>query len=291
MRFLREPLVHFLTIGALLFALYGFVHDRREPTSDTIAVSAAQISLFQEQWRQQQGRLPTQPELQWLIDQYIREEVLAREAKALGLDRDDTIVRRRLAQKMDFLVADIAALAEPSDEEARKFFTTHVEQYREPVKLSFTHIYFNPDERRGHVQQDAERVLARLRAEKHPLPRAPERGDRFVLSADYAQRTQVEVAREFGQAFAEQLFATPLGQWEGPLESGYGVHLVRIQERIAATVPAFDTVRSKVKDNFIADQRQEASESAYQHLRERYKIVIAPMSETSRVVLSRGVKP
>ena len=291
MRFLREPLAHFLTIGALLFVLYGVMHDRREPTSDTIAVSAAQISLFQEQWRQQQGRPPTQPELQWLIDQYIREEVLSREAKALGLDRDDTIVRRRLAQKMDFLVADIAALAEPSNEQVRKFFTTHAEQYREPVKLSFTHIYFNPDDRRGHAQQDAERVLAKLRAEEHLLPRAPERGDHFMLSADYAQRTQVEVAREFGQAFAEQLFATPLGQWEGPIESGYGVHLVRIQERTAATLPEFDTVRTKVKDDFIAHQRQEASESAYQQLRERYKIVIAPPSETSHVALSQGVKP
>jgi peptidyl-prolyl cis-trans isomerase C len=291
MRILREPLVHFLTIGALLFGLYGAVRGRPEPASNTITVSATQISLFQEQWRQQQGRPPTPADLQWLVDQYIREEVLSREAKALGLDRDDTIVRRRLAQKMDFLVADVAALTEPSDEDVQKFFTAHVEQYREPVKLSFTHIYFNPDNRRGHARQDAERALARLRAEKPPPPRAPERGDHFMLSADYAQRSQMEVARDFGQAFAEQLFTTPLGQWQGPLDSGYGVHLVRIQERLAATVPEFETVRGKVKDDFVTHQRQEASENTYQRLREHYTIVIAPLSEVSRVALSQGTKP
>jgi len=107
MKILREPLVHFIAIGALLFGLYGTVRDRHQSVSDTISVSATQISLFQEQWRQQQGRSPTPAELQWLVDQYIREEVLSREAKALGLDRDDTIVRR-LVQKMDFLVADVA---------------------------------------------------------------------------------------------------------------------------------------------------------------------------------------
>ena len=291
MRILREPLVHFLTIGALLFGLYGAVRGRPESARDTITVNATQLSLFEEQWRQQQGRPPTPAELQWLVDQYIREEVLSREAKALGLDRDDTIVRRRLAQKMDFLVADVATLAEPSDEAVQRFFTAHVEQYQEPVKLSFTHIYFNPDHRRGHARQDAERALARLQAEKPPPPRAPERGDHFMLSADYAQRSQVEVAREFGQAFADQLFTTPPGQWQGPLESGYGVHLVRIQERLAATVPEFEAVRGKVKDDFIARQRQEANENTYQRLREHYKIVIAPMSEVSRVALSQGTKP
>jgi hypothetical protein len=290
MRFLREPLVHFLTLGALLFALHEFLRARDEPTNDTITVSAAQVSLLQEQWKQQQGRPPTQPELQWLIEQYIREEVLYREAKTLGLDRDDTIVRRRLAQKMDFLVADVATLAEPSNEEVRNFFTAHAEQYQEPVKLSFTHIYFNTDDRRSHTRQDAERALAKLRAEKPPPSRAPERGDRFMLSSDYAQRTQAEIAREFGQVFAEQLFAAPLGTWEGPLESGYGVHLVRIQARTASTLPDFDIVRTKVKDDVIATQRREASESAYQHLRERYKIIITRIPDTSWVSLNQGAQ-
>jgi peptidyl-prolyl cis-trans isomerase C len=290
MRLLREPLVHFLMIGAVLFALYGMLHSRAEPEEDTITVSAAHVALLQEQWLQQSGRSPTQQELQWLIDQYIREEVLYREAKTLGLDRDDTIVRRRIVQKMDFLVADIAALAEPSERELQTFFAAHREQYREPVRLSFTHIYFNPDIRDDHIQQDAEQALTMLRGQKPLSRRAPERGDRFMLSADYAQRTQADVTREFGQAFADQLFVLPLGQWHGPIESGYGLHLVRILERSESTVPEFSTVRAKVKDDLIAATRRAANDAAYLRLRERYKIMVAQVPDVTMKTLSQGVR-
>lgn len=286
MRFLREPLVHFLLIGALLFALSSLTSERREQAAETITVSAQDIALLREQWRQQAGRLPTPPELQALIDQQIREEVLYREAKALGLDRDDLIIRRRLVQKMDFLVADLAALAEPSDEELQTFFAAHAAQYQEPEKLSFTHIYFNPDQRRDRMQHDAQRVLAALQRDTPAPQRAPHRGDRFMLSDDYTRRTQAEIARDFGQAFAAQLFALPPGEWRGPIASGYGIHVVRIYERVEAVLPDFSTVRDKVKEDYLAKVRREANETAYQRLRARYYIVVAPLSE-SPLAISR----
>jgi hypothetical protein len=276
MRLLHEPLVHFFLLGAALFVLYESRHERGARTEETVTVSTAQIALFREQWSRQSGRPPTSQELQALIDQHIREEVLYREAKALGLDRDDMIVRRRLVQKMDFLAADVAALIAPSEEELRTFFTTHAEQYQEPVKLSFTHIYFNPDNRHDQVRREAKRVLTELHAEKPTPQRAPERGDRFMLSYDYTRRSQAEIAREFGRTFAAQLFTLAPGQWWGPIESGYGVHVVRIQERVDAAPPDFDAVHDRVKEDVLAGQRREANEAAYQHLRERYTIVIAP---------------
>jgi peptidyl-prolyl cis-trans isomerase C len=291
MRLLHEPLVHFFLIGAVLFALYGMTHNRNQQPEEAISVSAVRIALLVEQWSQQSGRPPTPQELQWLIEQYIREEVLYREAKALGLDRDDIIVRRRLAQKMDFLVADMATLAEPSEKELADFFVAHLEQYREPVRLSFTHIYFNPDVRGDHIQRDAERMLSVLH-EQHPPPlRAPQLSDRFMLSSDYAQRTQVEIAREFGQAFADRLFALPLDEWQGPIESGYGLHLVRILERSESTIPELSAVRAKVKDDLIAETRRAADEAAYQRLRERYKVIVAQIPDPARMASSQGVKP
>jgi hypothetical protein len=278
-------------IGAALFVFYGMTHNRDEQAEDTITVSAAHVTLLQEQWSQQSGRPPTPQELQWLIEQYIREEVLYREAKALGLDQDDTIVRRRLAQKMDFLVADMATLAEANERELEAFFVAHLEQYREPVRLSFTHVYFNPDVRGDRIQHDAERTLTMLRKQKQSPLRAPERGDRFMLNTDYAQRTQAEVAREFGQAFADHLFALPLGEWQGPVESGYGLHLVRILERGESTAPEFSVVRAKVKDDLIAETRRAANEAAYQRLRERYKIIVAQVPDAARMALSQGVRP
>jgi len=280
--------VHFLTVGALLFVLYTVAHRADEPISDTITVSAVQVAVLREQWQQQWQQPPTPQELQWLIDQHIHEEVLYREAKALALDRDDTIVRRRLAQKMEFLVADVSTLTEPAEEELQAFFATQSEQYREPMKVSFTHIYFNPDERRAQTQEDAERTLQALRTEKHPPQRAPERGDRFMLHSDYRQQTQVEVAREFGQTFADRLFASPPGEWLGPIESGYGLHLVRIEERTESTIPTFAAVHAKVRDDFVAHKRREANEAAYRRLRDRYTITIAQAPDTPQVALKQG---
>ncbi|MSQ47532.1 MAG: peptidyl-prolyl cis-trans isomerase [Deltaproteobacteria bacterium] len=280
--------MHFLALGALIFVLYMCVPRATEPTSDTITVTADMVAALQEQWQQQWQRPPTAQERQWLIDQHIREEVFYREAKALELDRDDTIVRRRLAQKVEFLVADVATLSAPSEEDLRSFFAAHSEQYQGPAKLSFTHIYFNPDERRERIQRDAERTLLALRTEQPPPRRAPARGDRFMLHSDYQQRTQAEIAREFGHAFADRLFASPTGEWLGPLESGYGLHLVRIAERTEPTMPLFTAVHAQVRDDLIAHQRREANEAAYRRLRDRYTIIIDQAPNTPQGALTQG---
>ena len=283
MHLLREPLCHFLILGALLFVLHSLTRDRVEALPNTLTVSAAQVSLLQEQWMQQWQRPATPKELQTLIDQYIRDEILYREAKALGLDHDDTIIRRRLVQKIDFLFADAVTLAEPSREELQAFFIAHPDQYQTPEKRSFTHIYFNPDQR-PRIRSDAERVLQVLQTTA-PLLRAPEKGDTFALSYDYTQKTVAEVTREFGEAFAQQLFALTPGHWQGPLESGYGLHLVRIHEHLAATAAPFDEVGERVREDFRAVKRREANELAYQRFRERYVVVIEHASDSAAVAL------
>lgn len=286
MKWSREPLVHFLAIGAFLFAIYLWLNDpNQSSTSARIEVSANDIELLQARWMKQWQRPPTERELEVLTEAHIREEVLYREALALGLDNDDTIVRRRMAQKMEFLVADVAVPTEPDEAELRAYFKANQERYREPVKLSFTHIYFNPDRRGSGTQTDAEAELDRLQAAKQPPRRAGDLGDRFMLAHEYVKKGAPEIARDFGATFAQRLVELEPGAWQGPVASGYGLHLVYISDRAESRLPDFATVRERVKNDFLIDKRRQVNELAYRRLRERYEIVIAPLESKKRLVL------
>ena len=278
MTWYREPLVHFLAIGAFLFVAYLWLNDPYATSSSTrIEVSANDIDLLRTRWMKQWQRPPTQPELESLIEAHIREEVFYREALALGLDKDDTIVRRRMAQKVEFLVADLAVPTEPDEAELRAYFQENQERYRQPVSLSFTHIYFNPDRRGSSIHRDAQAELHRLQAAKESPERTRERGDRFMLAHEYVEKSAPEIARDFGQAFEKRLVELEPETWRGPVASGYGLHLVYISDRTESRLPEFAAVREKVENDFLIDRRREVNELAYQRLRERYEIVVAPL--------------
>lgn len=286
MKWYREPLVHFLAIGALLFGIYLWLNDPYATSNSMrIEVSANDVELLHARWIKQWQRPPTERELEGLIEAHIREEVLYREALALGLDSDDTIVRRRMAQKMEFLVADVAVPTEPDEAELRAYFETKQEHYREPVTLSFTHVYFNPDQRGPSTQTDAEAELDRLQAAKQPPRRTRDLGDRFMLADEYVEKSAPDIARDFGKAFAQRLVELEPGTWQGPVASGYGLHLVYISDRTESRLPDFAVVRERVKNDFLIDKRREVNDLAYQRLRERYDIVIAPLENKKRLAL------
>lgn len=274
-RIIKEPLSHFLLIGLLLFGLFAVVNRDAAGPGNRIEISRADIeqlqALFQRQWQ----RPPSPQELQALVDGRVREEVLYREAVALGLDRDDTIVRRRLAQKVEFLVADSAVPTEPDEATLKQYYEKNQERYREPARLSFVHVYFRPDKRGERAVPDAEAALKRLTHSKRPLARAPEEGDRFMLASEYADRGLDEITREFGQEFADALGKLPSGQWQGPVTSGYGLHLVYVRARVESRVPALAQVRERVVNDWLIDQRREANERVFERLRARYQVIIA----------------
>lgn len=287
----REPLVHFLAIGALLFGIYLYLNDPYDSSSDArIEVSANDIELLRARWMKQWQRPPTANELRGLIEAHIREEVLYREALALGLDKDDVIVRRRMAQKMDFLVADVAVASNPGEAELRAYFEANKERYSEPAKLSFTHIYFNPGIRGSSAQAEAETVLRRLQVAKQPAQSVRSLGDRLMLAQDYVERGVPDVARDFGPTFAQRLIELEPGNWYGPIASGYGWHLVYIGERIESRLPVFATVKEKIKNDFLVDRRRELNDLAYQRLRERYQIVIAAPAESQKQLALQNEK-
>jgi hypothetical protein len=268
---LREPLVHFLALGAGLFLLYGLFGQEAGERSDRIVVTEAQIeglaALFERTWR----RPPTAAELDGLIADHIKEEILYREALALGLERDDLVIRRRLRQKMEFVSEDFADQAEPTEDELRAFLTEQPDRFRIPDRISFVQVYLSPDRRGEAARGDAERLLVALNA---GASEPAEAGDPFLLEQDHRNITTYEVERLFGRAFAARLAELPLGRWSGPVESGYGLHLVLVRERIEGALPDLDQVRDAVAREWQAARRQEASDALYEKLRAGYDVTI-----------------
>lgn len=268
----REPLLHFLIIGALLFVLYGYVGDDSEPDNASIVVGKARIERIQTAWEKQWRRLPTEDELEKLVEQFVQEEVLYREALAMGLEKDDTIVRRRLAQKTRFLIQDIADQNQPEEADLKAFFEEGRDLYKTPARMSFTHVYFNSDRRGAAAIEDARQVLGGLNTAD--VDRAPDRGDPFMLHYDYVEVSQQEAMRLFGTRFADELFALRPGSWQGPIRSGYGIHLVRISEYVPERMPEFSEVVERVRQEYLDRQRRKANEDAIKSLKARYKIEI-----------------
>jgi peptidyl-prolyl cis-trans isomerase C len=271
--FIREPLVHFLVLGAGVFGLFAFVGDRSEIEPDEIVVGAGQIERMSQAWRKTRMRPPTQPELEGLIRDYIKEEVLYREALVLGLDQDNAVIRRHLRQKMEFLSEDIAARTEPDDETLQAFLDANPDKFRTDPQITFQHIYFSWDKRGDLAAPDARQVLATLSGNETDDEVAA-LGDPLPLPHSVERYPVREVANLFGRDFAAQLMFVETGQWLGPVPSGFGLHLVIVDERIDAVLPQLDVVRDAVVREWREEQRQSVNEVFYETLRTRYNVVI-----------------
>lgn len=272
---LREPLLHFLLLGAALFALYRWVGgDETEP--EAILVSAATIERLADNWQRTWQRPPTRAELGGLIEDYVREEVLYREAVAAGLDRDDTIIRRRLRQKMEFVSEDLAAQTEPTEAELEEYLKGHPDTFHLPGRISFTHVYLSPERRGEAVQRDAAQLLDRLRTTRAEASSSSSSGDPFPLAAEYRDIATDELDRLFGDGFGAQLVELSQGHWAGPIESGYGLHLVHVNEYQPGKLPALADIREQVVREWSVEQRRRQSDEFYQMLRARYTVTIEP---------------
>ncbi len=272
-KLMREPLAHFVLLGAGLFAwsaLWGQPGTRNERIVVTEAHVARLIEIFGRTWQ----RPPTERELQGLVDEHIKEEILYREALAMGLDRDDTIIRRRLRQKMEFLSEDLAAQNDPTDEELEAYLAEHVERFRIEGPLSFAHVYISIDRRGDKAIDDAKALLARLNRDPEASGDVASLGDRLPLPSGYESTTASEIAKMFGRAFAERVSGLPVGEWSGPVESGYGLHLVLVSERSEDRMPELAEVREAVTRDWRVREREQTNEALFQMLREKYRVVV-----------------
>ena len=272
---LREPLLRFLLVGLALFVVYDVRHRDDGPRGQgRIELTPDDLRQIGVAWVAQGRPAPSADEMRSLVDARVREEILYREALALGLDKDDAIVRRRLAQKMEFLFEDVAALREPGADELRRWFAAHAERFTIPARATFRHVYFSPDRRGARAHDEAAAALATLAHERMESPLAARLGDPFMFQDYYAERTPEDVAKAFGPAFARALFVLAPGAWAGPIESGYGWHLVWVDTATPARVPALEEAESDVRTAWVEDQRAAIREQAFAAMRARYEVVL-----------------
>jgi peptidyl-prolyl cis-trans isomerase C len=271
----REPLLHFLIAGALIFAL-GTLFDRSTNNGvngNRIQVAAPEIQRLREVWTRQWGHAPDSSQMKYLIDDYIREEVLYREAQASGLDKDDTIIHRRLVEKMEFLSQELASSA-PSEEDIQEYFQQNREKFRSPEQVAFSHIYFSISKRGPTSEEDARGVLTALSSGTIPLASGSGLGDSFMLQNEYPLQTQRQIKELFGDEFARKLFLVDSGAWAGPIRSGYGFHLVRVSQKLPSRIPELAEVQNQVLTDFQNHRLQIASQTFYDRVRRHYQVEI-----------------
>jgi hypothetical protein len=284
-KLIREPLFHFVLLGAVIFLLAGRVRSGSVGSGDKIVVTQSQIESIVVGFSRTWMRPPSQEELQGLVNDYVREEVLYREAKAMGMDQDDIIVRRRMRQKFEFLAEDQAArTGPPTDQELESYLRQHADKYSEEPNFSFDHIFFSREMRGASADAEANAMLARL-SRKGTIDIA-KLGDAFLLPSRFEKTSAGETARLFGGKFAEDLTKAPLGTWAGPIESSYGIHLVRVNARIPEGAPPLARVREAVLRDLLNDRRKQELDTQYEKLRARYMVVVEP-PEAPRVAEAR----
>jgi len=287
-RILREPLLHFLLLGMVIFAAYDFVSKRGSNEPGRIVISEGQIAAMAEGFARTWRRPPTREEIEGLIKDRVQEEVYCREAMALGLDKDDTVIRRRLRQKMEFVTDDVAALAEPSDEELSSYLKAHAETFGVERQFTFSQVYLNPERHGENLARDMAQLLAQLRKAGDEADLS-QLGDSFLLEHKFQSLPASEVVKQFGEKFAAKMGELSLGQWHGPVESGYGVHLVWISERTEERLPELAEARDAVRHEWANARRLETNEKFYQELLKRYVVTIerARSTEQKRIAAAK----
>lgn len=269
-RLAREPLVQFLALGAGLFALHAAFAPEGEPPAGRIVIDAGTIAMLEERHARTWGAQPPVDDATRarLIEGLIAEEVLFREALALGLERDDATIRRRLGQKVLFLLQDGLALAPPGEAELRAFFAAHAERYREPARISFEQVFLGSGAEAQMWQTAAARPAVVDVADPAAL------GQPSILPPALDDATTEGIDRVFGEGFADGIAALAPGRWQGPVESAFGLHLVRLVAIIPGRPAAFEAVRDRVEADFAEERARRAEGALMSRLRARYEIVI-----------------
>ncbi|HET9062975.1 MAG TPA: peptidylprolyl isomerase [Candidatus Binatia bacterium] len=272
-RLLKEPLLHFLLVGAGIFIAYNLSSEPGSSAPRHIVVTEGRVEHLATGFARTWQRPPTDSELAGLIDDWVRDEIATREATALGLGQDDTVIRRRLRQKLEFVSEDIAAQAEPTDADLDAYLHAHSELFRVERRLTFSQVYLDPAKHGDNLGRDSEKLLAQLQraggdADSSTL------GDSLLLEHTFQSVPASEIAKQFGDEFAAKLGELALGRWQGPVESGYGVHLVLVRERTEGRLPALADVREAVRRERENARRVEANETFYEELSKRYTVTI-----------------
>ncbi|MBB6219502.1 hypothetical protein GGI64_002014 [Rhizobium leguminosarum] len=274
-RFLSEPLLHFIVVGVVLFGVFRLITPAPElATADRekIALTKDDVRQLAVTWLAQGRSAPTPDELRTLMDQKVTEEILFREAVSLGLDRDDEIIKRRLAQKMDFLAADLAKLEEPNNAQLEEWYAKRSDRFALSPHLSFRHLYFSFDKHGAAAREAADAALPSVAGKPADSPEVGSVADPFMFRNFYGDATPEQMAKEFGPDFAKALFTLKPGSWQGPVQSGYGWHLIWVDSIEPGRVPAFEEIAPAVKSAWLDERYAEVKRNALKEMRSRYVV-------------------
>jgi peptidyl-prolyl cis-trans isomerase C len=284
-----EPLVHFLLIGASIYAVYGALSTGEADNDErTVTVASGEIQALADQWSRSLSRPPTEDELDGIIRNHVRVKILYREALAMGLDTGDVVIERRLAQKVELLAQGLMTPEEPSEEELIAWYAENSDRFKEPDLYTITQVFFDMDKRGATTLDDAKAALGKLNALDRLPPDVDDYGDRLMLDAYYANVSKMELGKLFGMAFAEQVVELEHGVWQGPILSGYGAHLVQVSDAVLTPLPAFADVKQRIKDEWMAEEVKELSERFVENLISRYEVNIED-ADVSVLVPGNGV--
>jgi hypothetical protein len=275
-RLLNNPIVHILVLGVLLGV--ALVIAKGPPTEGAearrVVITGGDLLQLRAAFMRTWQREPTQMELRGELEKLIREEVLYREALARGYDRDDVVVRRAMQRKMEFLAESQSLREPPSDDEIQAYFALRQERYRVPALLGFQQVYINPDARGGTVEGDVQQVLAELRAADPEPAELVRWGDRLMLSSSYVDQTDQDIRSQFGEGFAAAVAQLEPGEWQGPVPSGYGLHLVKVTRRQDSRIPEWTEVRQRVLADMEYEARNATREQLYQEIAQNYQVLL-----------------
>jgi len=264
----KEPLVHFIAIGIAIFFAYYVLNPEQSQDDKQIIIDNNTIAPLISGWQRVWMREPNNKELHSLIEDYIQEEIYYREAMAMDLDKNDMIIRRRLRQKMEFLTQNIN-IPQPSDNELLTWLQTHQEEYRNPAKISFSHIYFNADKHGANIAEVAEQAYQSVLKQDNTV-----NGDPFMLPKSFKLANYEAIQRVFGENFASALFSKKNTGWHSPIPSAFGMHIVNIESIQEASDADFETLKPELAEDWKKDQQRKANQAMYESMRSRYNIVM-----------------
>ena len=267
--------MQFLFLGGLIYFAYALLSpDTEEDTSRNIVVNKFKVEWMQDSWKKRWNRLPTQEELDGVIEQYVKEKILYNEAMKMGLDKDDGVIRRRLAQKVEFLAKDLVVYTPPSKEDLKKYYDEHQDKYTPDATYTFMQIYFNPDKRENTTLDDANKAKEILNNERSNTQDFTRFGDNFMVDSYFEANSELQIRKNFGTDFTQSLLKLEPGKWHGTILSGYGVHLVYLKEIVTPPATPFSQIKDIVTQDWTSERRKNLNEEFYAALKETYTIIV-----------------
>jgi hypothetical protein len=271
---LKEPVLHFLLAGTLLYITYHAFNNYLNRDQHVIVVSNDEIQMLVQSWTMKWNRPPTAQEKEGMIKGQVREKVLYKTAVEMGLDKQDVVTRRRLAQQVELLGAGMIQSPQPSEADLVKYYEDHKEEYRKPETVTITQVFFDPDKRGDATLDDAKAALNRLNSQNDPNSNISAFGDMLMLPNYLPNKTEMEISRQFGSGFTASVFELEAGKWHGPVLSGYGTHLVFVHNHEINELPEYTKVRDYLRDEWMAKKKSELEEQYVEGLMARYEVVI-----------------